>query len=205
MPENAPAPPLPPAPQAGRPVPGARNIVLVGFMATGKTTLGKLLARRCGFRFIDCDREICRLAGKSIPQIFAQDGEDRFRALETEVLRGLAGVERAVVATGGGVVLRAENHRLLQEMGFVVWLHTRKQIILDRVRRNPHRPLLKTPDPLATIRALVKERKPLYRSVADLKVKTSDLTTREAVGGILDSASWFFAHHFPPPPGETSP
>ena len=83
-------------------------------------------------------------------------------------------------------------------MGFVVWLHARKQTIIERVRRNPHRPLLKTPDPLATIRALVKERKPLYRSVADLKVKTTDLTTREAVGGILDSASWFFAQHFPP-------
>ena len=206
MTENTPANPESPAPPPpDRPPPKAHNIVLVGFMATGKSTLGKMLARRCDFSFIDCDREIVRAAGKPIPQIFAQDGEAAFRAHETEVLRQLAATERAVIATGGGVVTRPENHPLLRDLGFVVWLHTKKSVIFERVQRNPHRPLLKTADPYATISALVEERKPLYRAVADLKIKTTTLTPREAVGGILESASWFFAHYFPKAPHEDDP
>jgi shikimate kinase len=173
--------------------PVARNIVLVGFMATGKSTIGKLVARQAGYRFIDCDHEIARRAGCPIPEIFAGEGEDGFRRRESEVLRALAGSERAVIATGGGVVTRPENHSLLRALGFVVWLHTKKRAILQRVLKNPHRPLLQTADPLATIRELLKQRKPLYRQVADLKVKTTTLTPREISAGILESASWFFA------------
>lgn len=183
--------------QSERPPPRARNIVLVGFMATGKTTLGKLAARKAGFRFIDTDREIEKRAGKPIPRIFAEDGEPAFRAIETGVLRALASHERCVISTGGGIVTRAENHPLLQELGFVVWLHTKKTIIFERVRRNPHRPLLQTADPFATICALVEERKPFYKAVADLKVKTTHLSQAEAVTGILESAFWFFGQHFP--------
>ncbi|MFM7180542.1 MAG: shikimate kinase [Verrucomicrobiales bacterium] len=177
--------------------PRARNIVLVGFMATGKTTLGRLVARKAGFTFVDMDKKIEEAAGMSIPKIFELEGEDGFRARETSVLRELVGSERHVIATGGGVVTREENHPLLRDLGFVVWLHTRKKIIFDRVTRNPHRPLLRTADPYATIKAMVEERKPLYKAVADLKVKTCDLSQSESVGGILDSACWFFRAHFP--------
>lgn len=180
-----------------RPPPRARNIVLVGFMATGKTTLGRLLARRSGFTFLDTDKKIEEDSGMEIPRIFELEGEQGFRARETESLRALAGLDRHVIATGGGVVTRQENHPLLRDLGFVVWLHTRKKIIYDRVRRNPHRPLLKTADPYATITSMVEARKPLYKAVADLKVKTCDLSQSEAVGGILDSACWFFREHFP--------
>ena len=188
-PENNLAPPRTP--------PRARNIVLVGFMATGKTTLGRMVARRAGFRFVDMDKMIEDAAGMSIPKIFEQEGEDGFRARESAVLRELAGHDRHVIATGGGVVTREENHALLRDLGFVVWLHTRKKIIFDRVMRNPHRPLLRTADPYETIKTMVEQRKPLYKAVADLKVKTCDLSQSEATGGILDSACWFFQKYFP--------
>lgn len=177
--------------------PRARNIVLVGFMATGKTTLGKLVARKAGFSFIDTDKEIEKLAGTSIPSLFAEEGEAGFRTRESAYLASLAGEENCVISTGGGIVVKPENHAVLRDLGFVVWLHTKKRIIYDRVRRNPHRPLLKTPDPYATISALVEERMPLYNAVADLHVVTTDLSPAEAVTGIVESACWFFQHHFP--------
>jgi shikimate kinase len=177
--------------------PRARNIVLVGFMATGKTTLGRMLARKAGFTFVDMDKKIEEASGMAIPKIFEVEGEHGFRARESAVLRELAGSDRHVIATGGGVVTRPENLPLLRDLGFVVWLHTRKKIIFDRVMRNPHRPLLRTADPYATIKTMVEARKPLYKAVADLKVKTCDLSQSEAVGGILDSACWFFREHFP--------
>ena len=183
-----------------RPPPRARNIVLVGFMATGKTTLGRLIARKSGFTFVDMDKKIEETAGMGIPKIFEREGEEGFRARERAALQELAGSDRHVIATGGGVVTREENHTLLRELGFVVWLHTKKKIIFERVTRNPHRPLLRTEDPFATITAMVEERKPLYKSVADLKVKTCDLSQSEAVGGIIDSACWFFREHFPGTP-----
>lgn len=177
--------------------PRARNIVLVGFMATGKTTLGRIAARKAGFTFIDMDREIEKRAGKVIPRIFEEDGEPAFRALESQVLRDLAGHSNCVIATGGGVVTRLENHPLLRDLGFVVWLHTKKRIIAERAARNQNRPLLRTADPLATITAMIEERKPLYKAVADLKVKTTHLSPAEAVTGILESACWFFQKYFP--------
>lgn len=190
LPISDPAPP--------RITPRARNIVLVGFMATGKTTLGRLVAQKAGYRFIDMDKEIERQAGKTIPKIFADEGEGGFRDRESRLLGDLGGEDHCVISTGGGVVTRPDNHRLLQELGFVVWLHTKKRIIYERVRRNPHRPLLKTADPYATICAMVEERKPAYRAVADLQVKTTDLSPAEAVTGILESACWFFQQHFSP-------
>lgn len=188
-----------------RPQPRARNIVLVGFMATGKTTLGRLIARKSGFRFLDMDNLIEEASGMEIPRIFELEGEEGFRARESAVLRDLAASDGHVIATGGGVVTREENHPLLRDLGFVVWLHTRKKIIFDRVRRNPHRPLLRTADPLETIRTMVEARKPLYRGVADLKVKTCDLSQSEAVAGIVDSACWFFREYFPDPPEAIAP
>lgn len=185
--------PLSPNPE--RPAPRARNIVLVGFMGTGKTTLGKIAAKKAGFQFLDMDKEIEKRAGKPIPRIFAEDGEDGFRTLETAVLVGLRDRDRHVIATGGGVVMRPENHSLLRDLGCVVWLHTKKRIIFERVTRNANRPLLQTADPLATIRELVELRKPFYKAVADAKVKTTHLNPNESVTGILESASWFFSRH----------
>lgn len=187
--------PLTPVPE--RPAPLARNIVLVGFMGTGKTTLGKIAAKKAGFQFLDLDREIEKLAGKPIPRIFAEDGEDAFRAMETRVLTGLRDRDRHVISTGGGIVMRPENHSLLRDLGCVVWLHTKKRIIFERVSRNANRPLLQTADPLATICELVELRKPFYKAVADVKVKTTYLEMNEAVTGILESASWFFSLHWP--------
>lgn len=192
-------------PPAPRPVPLARNIVLVGFMATGKTTLGKVAARKLGFQFVDTDKEVEKLAGKSIPKIFAEDGENTFRDYESAVLRTLASRDRCVISTGGGIVTRPDNLENLQKLGFVVWLHTKKQVIFDRVSRNPHRPLLQTADPFGTICALVDARKPLYKSVADLKVKTTKLSPSEAVVGISESALWFFRTYFPDNPEAENP
>src|ERR1700736_4676879 len=156
-----------------------RNIVLVGFMGSGKSSVGREIARRLGFRFIDTDTTIRQKHGKSIPDIFASFGEPFFRDEENKALQDLQDVEHVVVATGGGIVLQPRNHALLRSLGVVVWLTATEEVIWERVSRNQNRPLLKTPDPRTTISTLMSTRYPLYRSLADIIVETSGLTHQE--------------------------
>jgi shikimate kinase len=150
----------------------ARNIFLVGMMGAGKTTVGRLLARRLKLRFVDSDQELESRCGVRIPLIFEIEGEPGFRAREAQVLAELTALEGVVIGTGGGAVLLEENRRLLAERGTVVYLRARPEDLYDRVRHDRNRPLLATPDPLGRLRALFAERDPLYRSVADLTVDT---------------------------------
>ena len=147
------------------------NIVLVGMMGAGKTTVGRLLARRLKRTFYDSDQEIERRCGVRIPVIFDIEGEPGFRARETQVIAELCALERIVLATGGGAVLAEENRRRLAA-GSVVYLHARPGYLWQRVRHDRNRPLLVTPDPQKTLEDLYEKRDPLYREIADLVLDT---------------------------------
>ncbi len=162
-------------------------------MATGKTTIGRRLARKAGFKFIDCDHEIEKQQGMKISEIFSDHGEDHFRQLEAEYLKSLRDKQNLVISTGGGVVTREAARKILPSLGYVVWLHGKKREIHERVMRNNNRPLVRTQDPWKTIKTLLKQRKPQYKKVAHLKIKTHGLDIEETVQGILDSACYHFA------------
>ena len=168
------------------------NVVLIGFMGTGKSAVGRNLARRLDARHLDTDAEIEREAGRPIPQIFADEGEAAFRAREVALLARLAlpeGDIPLILSTGGGTPLRAENAALLKKIGPVIWLRPTAETILARVRKDLHeRPLLAAhaADPLARIRALLSERESHYAAVADYQLDTSDCTSAdEAAGRVL--------------------
>jgi len=171
------------------------HIVLIGFMGCGKSTIGRRLAGMLGVPFVDTDAEIEAKAGMPIARIFEERGEDWFRRLEAAVLQELAapGAPTRIIATGGGVVGRRANRRLVASLGYVVWLQVSPELVLERTRRNRDRPLLETADPRARIEALLGEREPLYREVADLELDTADLDADEIACGILESARYHFA------------
>ena len=148
------------------------NLYLVGMMGAGKTTIGRLIARRLKLRFVDCDQEIERRCGVKVPLIFEIEGEPGFRAREAQVVAELTGLEGIVLATGGGAVLAEENRRRLAARGTVVYLCARPEDLYERVRQDRNRPLLATPDPLGRLRELYAERDPLYRALADLVIDT---------------------------------
>ena len=156
-----------------------RNLVLVGFMGSGKSSVGREIARRWGFRFIDTDTTIRHKYRKSIPDIFATFGEPFFRDEENKTLQALQASQEAVIATGGGIILQPRNHPLLRTLGVVVWLTASEETIWERVSRNQNRPLLQTNDPRTTIRNLMSTRYPLYGAVADITVETTGLTHQE--------------------------
>jgi len=141
-------------------------------MGAGKSTVGRLLARRLKRNFYDSDEEIERRCGVRIPVIFEIEGEAGFRARETQIIAQLCVLENAVVATGGGAVLAEENRRIIAARGVVVYLHARVPHLWQRVRHDRNRPLLATADPQKKLDALYAERDPLYREVADLVVDT---------------------------------
>ena len=175
------------------------NVVLIGFMGCGKTTLGARLAHMLGLTFVDMDDCIVKKAGCSIPEIFAQRGEAGFRRLESEVLDELAASGRKVISTGGGVVTVPENLPKLRALGFVVWLNPPERSIWNRVSRNRSRPLLQTPNPRQTVHDLLESRLPLYAAVADLEADTKDLTPDEAAYGIAESVRLHFSRFSAPP------
>lgn len=152
-------------------VPG--NIFLVGLMGAGKTSVGRLLARRLGKTFFDCDHEIERATGVKIAVIFDIEGEAGFRAREARALAELVKRSDIVLATGGGAVLSAANRALLAENGVVVYLHAAVADLWRRTRHDKNRPLLRSDDPLTRLRQLFDERDPLYREVAKVVVDTS--------------------------------
>jgi shikimate kinase len=153
---------------------GNRNIILVGLMGAGKTSIGKLLARRLGKRFCDSDQEIERVTGVRVPVIFEIEGEAGFRARERRMIAELVQRENMVLATGGGAVLSEENRQVLRAHGTVVYLRAAPHDLWQRTRHDRHRPLLQTVDPLARLEALHAERDPLYREVAHIVVDTGN-------------------------------
>ncbi|MEO8442186.1 MAG: shikimate kinase [Betaproteobacteria bacterium] len=162
-----------PLSQAATPaIPG--SIFLVGLMGAGKTSVGRLLAKRFSKTFYDCDQEIERRTGVKIPVIFEIEGEAGFRAREATVLKELAGLNDIVLATGGGAVLREDNRQVLMHNGTVVYLRASLDDLWQRTRHDRNRPLLRTPDRRAKLEELFAERDPLYREVAAVTMDTGN-------------------------------
>jgi len=143
-------------------------IFLVGFMGAGKSTIGKTLAKRLGYTFLDSDAIIESSAGRTIPEIFADLGEDEFRKLERETLKSMTALNSVVVALGGGAFVPQENREILHAIGISVWIDCPLDLCWSRVSNETHRPLLKAYSEMAR---LLEERQPSYRQ-ADLKVQT---------------------------------
>lgn len=171
-----------------------KNLILIGFMGTGKSTIGRHLSKALGYPLIDTDARIVAQQKRSIAEIFDSEGEERFRDLETETLRSLRDdrCHKRIIATGGGIVLREENRQLLRELGFVVWLVAQPETILERTSRNKERPLLQTADPLDTIRAMLSQRDASYRESAHLALETTNLDFSEITTGIIECARYHY-------------
>jgi 3-dehydroquinate synthase len=162
------------------------NIFLVGLMGAGKTTIGRVLARRLNMRFIDSDHEIETRTGASVPWIFEIEGEPSFRRREADVIRGLTAGSGIVLATGGGAVLNADSRALLAERGTVIYLRASINSILQRTAQDKNRPLLQTADPRRKLEDLMAQREPLYREIADLVIDTGRPNVQSMVQTILD-------------------
>lgn len=156
----------------GEPCPRHDNIFLVGLMGSGKTSVGRMLARRLGKPFFDADAEVEKITGVKIPVIFEIEGESGFRAREEKMIEQLTAMNGIVLATGGGAVISAANRSLLKSRGRVIYLRAAPEDLWRRTRRDRNRPLLQTADPLGKLRMLHEQRDPLYREVADLIVDT---------------------------------
>ncbi|MGK0184351.1 MAG: shikimate kinase [Verrucomicrobiales bacterium] len=164
------------------------NVVLIGFMGTGKSSVGEKVAAGLGFRFADTDALIETKAGMTIPKIFTEKGESEFRALETAVLQQLIGEQHLVIATGGGIVTVPENIPLLHQLGFVVLLSADEEVIFRRISANQNRPLLHTRNPRETISTLLAARNDLYKEASDLQIDTTELSEADIAFGICESA-----------------
>jgi len=164
-----------------------RNIALIGFMGAGKTTVGRILAERLGLRFVETDDLVERMAGKTIPRIFEEDGEETFRRLEAEAVRKAAAMEGVVISCGGGVVLRRENVEALRNTCVVVYLKTSPEEAYRRTAGDEGRPLLKVEDRMKRIRELLSAREPLYESSADIVVETDGLTPTEVADRVIEA------------------
>ncbi len=166
-----------------------KNVVLLGFMGTGKSIIGRRLAVELQYRFIDTDHLIEERTGKKIPEIFSEEGEAYFRSLESETVAEIASLRGYVISTGGGVALNALNLERLEKQGILVCLIARPEVILRRVqRRSGQRPLLKDSDPLKKIKTLLSEREVAYNR-ARIKVDTSDIPIKKSVQRILKQIS----------------
>ncbi len=163
-----------------------QNVILVGPMGAGKSTIGRLLAKELRLQFKDSDKEIEQKTGADIPWIFDVEGEQGFREREQLMVAELCELQGVVIATGGGVVLRAENRKALREGGRVVYLHASVEQQLDRTSRDRNRPLLRTAEPGKVLRGLMEIRDPLYREIADVIIETDERPPRLVVQEIIE-------------------
>ena len=161
------------------------TIYLVGMMGCGKSSVGRCLARALGYRCVDADQVLEQAAGCTIPQLFASEGEEGFRRLETQVLRQIGQWHSCVVCTGGGVVTRTGNWGVMRQ-GAVVWLAAPAELLLQRLRADPTpRPLLATGDVNRRLRSLLEQREPLYAQ-ADLRIdQTANQSPEDVARAVL--------------------
>ena len=160
------------------------NIVLVGFMGTGKSVVGRVIAQKLEFHFIDTDDVIEQTSKAKISDIFAEHGEDYFRDLESQAVKSVALMKNQVVATGGGVVLRSSNIDLLRTGGPIFCLNATPKAIWDRVRSSRSRPLLRGPEPLKKIETLLDKRAPYY-ALADHQIETTGVSVDRVADEII--------------------
>ena len=163
------------------------NVALIGFMGTGKTAVGEALAKKLNRKFVELDLLIERKAGKSIPEIFQQDGEVAFRELEIEATKEIAKEKYLVIACGGGIVLNKINIDRLREESIIVYFTASPRAIMKRVSSEEgQRPLLEVDNPTQTIRELLRFRKPFYERAADIRIDTSKLDIDSVVEQIIN-------------------
>jgi shikimate kinase len=160
-------------------------IVLIGFMGSGKSSVGRIVAKKTGRARFDTDEIVSAGFGQPIPAIFAEFGEEKFRDAETGALERISNVAPAVIVTGGGIVLRPKNVGLLRRLGILVHLEADEETLFRRVSRRATRPLLQTENPRATFGKLLRLRLPLYRQAADFQIDTSRLTHNEVAEAII--------------------
>lgn len=164
--------------------PGDVNLYVVGFMGTGKSTVGRAVAHRMGFSFLDSDHEIERRCGKTVAEIFAEQGEPGFRRLEREFIEGGHPQTRTVVACGGGLVIPPGMLELVRAHGVVVCLHATIETILERTGRHSHRPLLNVGDPQQRVRELYAQREPIYKGSGTV-ILTDARPLRDVVAHVI--------------------
>ncbi|AMQ89928.1 MULTISPECIES: shikimate kinase AroK [Marinobacter] len=162
------------------------RVVLVGPMGAGKSTIGRMLAKELGYRFLDSDRIIEERCGANIPWIFDVEGEDGFRQRETAMLDELSETQGTVLATGGGAVMRPENHALLRKNAVVIYLKTSIEQQVERTRKDRNRPLLQNDDPEGVLRRLFAVRDPLYTKLADIVMFTDRKSPRLVVRQLVN-------------------
>jgi shikimate kinase len=162
-----------------------KSIVLIGMMGAGKSSVGTCLRRRTGLGLLDTDEIIASNFGMSIPEIFAEHGEKKFREAETEALRRVRTEEQTIIITGGGIVLRKENVEVLKKQAAIVWLDADEETLFARASCKQNRPLLQTKSPRKTFLQILGARRPLYAKIADIRVDTSVLTDEEIAVAIL--------------------
>lgn len=162
------------------------SLILVGPMGAGKTTIGRILSQELHLPFKDVDHIIAEKAGADIPWIFHVEGEEGFRKREHQVLEEVLSGEPAVIATGGGVVVKPENRQLLSQIPCVVFLNASVEQQFFRTAKDKNRPLLQKEDPKSVLIALMNAREPLYREVADFVIDTDHSKPKGVVNAILD-------------------
>jgi len=162
-----------------------KSIVLIGMMGAGKSSVGACLSQRTGLRLLDTDEIVASKFGMSIPEIFAEHGEKKFREAETEALRRMPTEEQTIIITGGGIVLRKKNVEVLKSQTVIVWLDGDEETLFARASRQQNRPLLQTKNPRKSFSQILGARRPLYANIADIRVDTSVLTDEEVAVAIL--------------------
>lgn len=172
-----------------------KNIILIGYMGSGKTTVGKSLARLQSAIFTDTDERIEEKQGRTISEIFAGDSEQAFRDMETDYLKELLRLRREgmIISTGGGIPVRRENRELLRELGFVVYLKASPETVYERVKDDTRRPLLQCEEPLARIRDMMKQRAAAYEAAAHFILEVDEYRQQELAEKILEQyrKAWF--------------
>ena len=164
------------------------NLILIGFMGCGKSSVGRRLSGMTGHRFVDTDELVVQSESRTIPEIFSQSGEDYFRDVEQRSLEELVGVCGIILSTGGGLVLRPANRETLKKIGIVAWLDASPDVLFERATRSAKRPLLQTVDPRKTFDNLLSVRRELYNAAADFRIDSTRLSHDEAAQLLLDEA-----------------
>ena len=167
------------------------NLILIGMMGSGKTTIGRALAKHLGKVFVDSDEEIQKRTGVTIPHIFDIEGEAGFRQRESAAIRDLAGRDNIVLATGGGAVLAEENQAVLRQNGIIIYLKANVHDLWQRTRHDRNRPLLQTADPHAKLTALHHQRDPLYQQIADIVIHSSKQSAHVLMLHLADEIEQF--------------
>jgi shikimate kinase len=162
-----------------------KSIVLIGMMGAGKSSVGRCLHRRTGLALLDIDEVVALKFQMSIPKVFAEHGEKKFREAETEALRPVRTEEQKIIVTGGGVVLRKKNVEILRKQGVIVWLDADEDTLFARASQKRNRPLLQTKNPRKDFSQILRNRRSLYAGIADIRIDSSVLTDEEVAVAIL--------------------